>query len=158
LAAAGAGNPRHGELSALLDAWPDGRIKLLVTATGLRFRRAHPDLVRRGQYAPLAAEGPAADHLVAFARHDPSGVLLVIAPRLVAPLMAGGHPPLGDAAWSSTTISLPAGLATRPFRHLVTGELVPASTETDADRVAVAAILRTIPVGLLWAPAASTSA
>jgi (1->4)-alpha-D-glucan 1-alpha-D-glucosylmutase len=158
LAAADAGNPRHGELSALLDAWPDGRIKLLVTATGLRFRRAHPDLVQRGQYAPLAADGPAADHIVAFARHDPSGVLLVIAPRLVTPLTAGGQPPLGDAAWSSTTISLPAGLATRPFRHLVTGELVPTSTETEADRVAVAAILRTIPVGLLWAPAVSTSA
>ena len=41
--------------------------KLLITTTALRLRRTHPDWFAAG-YQPLAAEGPAAGHAVAFAR------------------------------------------------------------------------------------------
>ena len=46
----------------------DGRIKLYVTATALRTRRADPELYRRGAYLPLAVAGTRAAHVFAFAR------------------------------------------------------------------------------------------
>ena len=72
LAAQHAGRP-----AASLDAE-----KLLVTTAALRLRRAHPDWFAAG-YQPLAAEGPAAGHAIAFARGQADH---------------RGHPPVGRAA------------------------------------------------------------
>jgi (1->4)-alpha-D-glucan 1-alpha-D-glucosylmutase len=71
--------------------------KLLVTTTALRLRRAHPDWFAAG-YQPLAAEGPAAGHAVAFAR----GQAITVATRLPAGLRRGG-------GWAGTVLPLPAG-------------------------------------------------
>ena len=65
---------REVEIRALLDSMADGRIKLFLTTVGLRFRRTHPDFMARATYVPLTATGPGADHVVAFARHDESGI------------------------------------------------------------------------------------
>ncbi len=56
--------------------------KLLVTAAALRLRREHPDWFA-GEYAPLAAEGPAARHAVSFAR---GGHAVTVVTRLPAGL------------------------------------------------------------------------
>src|SRR6478609_10339669 len=42
--------------------------KMRIVATALRLRREKPDVFTAGSYTPLLAEGPAASHLVAFAR------------------------------------------------------------------------------------------
>src|SRR6266702_388214 len=60
--------------------------KLLVTSRALRLRRAHPEWFR-GCYEPVWAEGPAAHHVIAFARGTP-------APRGSA---AGDTTPRGSA-------------------------------------------------------------
>ena len=61
--------------------------KLLVTTAALRLRRAHPDWFAAG-YQPLAAEGPAAGHAVAFAR----GQAITVATRLPACAAAAAGP------------------------------------------------------------------
>jgi len=88
----------------LLAAQPAGRPaasldaeKLLITSTALRLRRTHPDWFAAG-YQPLAAEGPAAGHAVAFAR----GQAMTVATRLSAGLRRRG-------GWAGTVLPLPAG-------------------------------------------------
>ena len=102
-----------------------------------------------GSYAALEPQGPAADHLVAFARRDRSGTLLTVVPRLVAPLVGEDRPvPLGRDAWGSTSIVLPEGIDASRYLHLLTGETVDVVTP----HVPAASVFRTSPVALLWAP------
>jgi (1->4)-alpha-D-glucan 1-alpha-D-glucosylmutase len=74
-----------------------GAAKLHVVRTVLRLRRARPDLFKG--YRPLHAEGPAAEHVVAFAR---STELVAVATRLPVGLERAG-------GWQDTVLPLPAG-------------------------------------------------
>jgi (1->4)-alpha-D-glucan 1-alpha-D-glucosylmutase len=153
IAAVEAGQPNAPALTALLARWPDGAIKQFVTAVGLRFRRAHPDLVIQGAYVPLQAEGDAADHIVAFGRVHSTGTLLAIVPRLTTSLTSEERPwPLGDGAWSTTRILLP-GESSASYVHLFTGEAIARFGEPERGGLAAADVFRTSPVALLWAPA-----
>jgi (1->4)-alpha-D-glucan 1-alpha-D-glucosylmutase len=140
------------EVQELLTDWSDGRIKLFVTTCGLRFRRQHPALMLEGAYTPLEVEGAGADHVVAFARHDDSGILVVVAPRLVVPLVTPERSlPIGPDVWGSTEIIVPAVMRATRYRHVMTGEWC--ETMTGRSSLSIAAALRTCPVALLWAPA-----
>ena len=140
------------EVQDLLTHWSDGRIKLFVTTCGMRFRRQHRALMLHGAYAPLEVDGEGANHVVAFARHDDSGTLLVIAPRLVVPLVTQKRPlPIGPDAWAASQIVLPAAARSRRYRHVITGEWC--ETASDRSSLSMAAALRICPVALLWAPA-----
>lgn len=70
--------------------------KLQLTATVLRLRRDRPELFTG--YRPLPADGPAADHLVAFDR----GGVVALATRLPVGLESRG-------GWQGTTLTLPHG-------------------------------------------------
>jgi len=64
----------------LAHAWPDGRIKLALTARLLALRRELAKLFTEGDYRPLEVEGPDADEIVAFARcHEGDAVLVIMA-------------------------------------------------------------------------------
>jgi (1->4)-alpha-D-glucan 1-alpha-D-glucosylmutase len=148
------GEARAADVAALLARWQDGAIKQLVTALGLRSRRRHADVLLAGAYVPLHAAGPAADHIVAFARAHATGTIAAIVPRLVLPLVSDARPlPLGNDAWGSTEILLPATLASEPYRHLVTGERIDSRRESNGCGLAAADVFRTSPVALLWSPA-----
>ena len=150
-----AGRPAERDVADLLEHWSDGTIKLLVTACGLRFRSAHAALMLGGSYLPLEAHGPAADHVVAFARHDESGTLLALVPRLIASLVSADRPlPLGPETWASTQILLPEGIGAARYRHLLTGQTI----ETTECQLPAAAVFRTSPVALLWAEAGAGGA
>ena len=101
--------------------------KLLVTTRALRCRRDHPAWFRGG-YTPLAAEGPAAAHVIAFAR----GQAVSVATRLPAGLRC-------DGGWQTTALHLPGARWT----DLLTG------TAHTGDRIPLAALTRTLPVALL---------
>ncbi len=73
-----------------------GAAKLLVVARTLRLRRERPELFTG--YRALAAEGPAADHAVAFERGG--GRLVAVATRLPLKLER-------DQGWRGTTLALP---------------------------------------------------
>ncbi|MBV1853524.1 malto-oligosyltrehalose synthase [Catellatospora tritici] len=127
---------RRELLDKLDSGWrPDvddtGAAKLLVVATVLRLRRDRPDLWHG--YAPVSAEGRAADHLVGFAR-GPRRDVVAVATRLPVGLHAAG-------GWSDTVLPLPHG--TDRWTDLISGEPV----ETTTPRVAE--LLRRYPVALL---------
>ncbi|MCX5582177.1 malto-oligosyltrehalose synthase [Streptomyces erythrochromogenes] len=106
--------------------------KLALTAVLLRLRRDRPELFRG--YAPVAARGPAAGHLVAFTR---APGLLVAATRL-------SHRLAGSGGWRDTRVALPPGTwtpvlsphphANSPIRH--------------SSSVEVSALLSDRPVGV----------
>jgi (1->4)-alpha-D-glucan 1-alpha-D-glucosylmutase len=64
-------------IADLLTTWKDGRIKLRLIRSLLRYRRKYPELFSHGTYTPLQINGPAADSFVAFLRQQGSQQLLV---------------------------------------------------------------------------------
>jgi (1->4)-alpha-D-glucan 1-alpha-D-glucosylmutase len=152
IAAVEEGGVCGSQVHALLDHWEDGRIKLFLSAAGLRFRRRYPDVVLDGAYVPLQPEGPLADHLVTFARHHVSGTLIAAVPRLTVSLTADGRPlPLGESTWTSTRILLPETLQALHYRHLMTGETIHPAPRAAQSSIAAADVFQTSPVALLWA-------
>ncbi|RIJ79057.1 malto-oligosyltrehalose synthase [Nakamurella silvestris] len=122
---------RRRELLARIDAgWQppidiDGGAKLLVTSRALRLRRDRPGLFTG--YRPLAAVGPAADHVLAFDR----GGAIVVATRFPVGLEATG-------GWQDTTLALPPG----DHQEMFTGS-------TFSGEIRLDELLRTYPVALL---------
>jgi (1->4)-alpha-D-glucan 1-alpha-D-glucosylmutase len=143
------GDARRDAVADLLRRWPDGRIKLLLTAAGVRLRRDEPELFFSGAYVPLDIETSVAGSLVAFARTLDGRAALFVAPRLIARLMASTGLPTGGAAWKTSRVLLPSDLAGRTFRHIVTGaELRPTSTNSHSWLFA-GEIFETVPFGIL---------
>jgi (1->4)-alpha-D-glucan 1-alpha-D-glucosylmutase len=109
----------------------EGLPKLAVVRAALALRRRRPEAFGEGPagaYSPLAVDGPAAGHAVAFAR---GGDAAIVVPRLVLGL--------ADRGWEATTVALPAGR----WVDVITGE------PADGGPVAVADLLARFPVALL---------
>src|SRR5262249_41180805 len=87
--------------AALAAAWPDGRIKLALTARLIALRNALPSLFRDGAYHAIEVSGPHRDHVVAFARTRGKEAVIVAVGRLFAPFTDGGRRwPIAD--WQAT--------------------------------------------------------
>jgi (1->4)-alpha-D-glucan 1-alpha-D-glucosylmutase len=116
---------RGGERPALSPHADDrGQAKLLVTQAALTLRREQPH--RFTAYAAVHADGPAADHVLAF---DRGGALTV-----VTRLPFG----LGVRGWGDTVLSLPDGA----WADLLTGREHAGAARLDA-------VLGELPVALL---------
>jgi (1->4)-alpha-D-glucan 1-alpha-D-glucosylmutase len=102
--------------------------KLLVTSRALRLRREHPGWFA-GSYVPLAAQGPAAGHAVAFIRGSQA---VTVATRLPATLRRRG-------GWEGTALPLDGPA----WRDVLTGTVHPGG------RVPLAALTARLPVALL---------
>ncbi|BAI74092.1 maltooligosyl trehalose synthase (plasmid) [Azospirillum sp. B510] len=124
----------RGAVSALLERWTDGAVKLAVTRQALAVRAEMPEVFRTGEYLPLEATGDHADHVVAYARRTDEGCVLVAVPRLSGRL--GGAPDWGD-----TAIALPRGAR---WRDRLTGAEV-----EGGDAVMAATLFAGLPVALL---------
>ena len=103
-----------------------GAAKLWVTSQALLTRRTRPELF--AGYAPLAADGPAADHLIGFDR----GGAVILATRLPVTLAAAG-------GWRGTTVALP-----EERTDVLTGRRHSGTVEVGAvlDRYPVALLVR----------------
>jgi (1->4)-alpha-D-glucan 1-alpha-D-glucosylmutase len=149
---AGAGD-RRASVRELLRAWPDGRIKLFVTAAGLRARRHHSEVLLRGAYLPIASEPHGSASVVAFGRELDDTRLLVAVSRLTAELpTAEDALPIGDA-WAGHRLPLPSG-----WRHTAMTDVLTGSTmlpRADADgpdgSLDTADVFGALPVALLIA-------
>jgi malto-oligosyltrehalose synthase len=124
---------RRRRLLAALDDGPDQAVgldaeKLLVTSRALWLRRDHPDWFA-GSYTPLASEGPAAEHAVAFAR---GGHAVTVVTRLPAGLRRSG-------GWADTALPLPE----LHWRDVLTG------VRHAGLRPPLAELTRRLPVALL---------
>jgi (1->4)-alpha-D-glucan 1-alpha-D-glucosylmutase len=128
----------------------DGRIKLCLTAVGLRLRREHAPTFLAGDYVVLRTDVSVPADVVAFARVPGEGPAVVaIAPRLVARLMGPElAPPLGEA-WKTSRILLPAALRYRRFRDAMTGREVPVAQGTEQGWIFAGQALESCPAALL---------
>ncbi len=109
----------------MAEAPDDGRAKLWVVWRALGLRRLHPKLFEQGDYAPLAASGTRADHVVAFARRHADAGVIAIAGRLWASLGVDTRvAPIGAAVWGDTTIDAHALPADVQLVNALTGERV----------------------------------
>jgi len=131
LAPALAREDRRALLRDLVQAWPDGRIKLAVTHLLLALRRERPELFAGGGYHPLAVGGLAAQHAVGFLRGEGDDQVAVLAAL---------HPGLRAATgWGDTTVELPAGR----WRDVLSGRVF------DGGNAGLAGLLEDLPVAVL---------
>ena len=143
---------RTDAIRALLDGWPDGRIKMLIATAALRARHDLPALFLDGDYIPLDTDLPVPGRLVAFARvHSDGRAAIAVAPTLSSKLTDDDHPlPIGDR-WRTSRVLLPSSLAGLTFRDCVTGAEVRPATSSDAAWLFVGQVLSTVPVAILIA-------
>jgi len=139
-----AGAPDRSALARdLLKDWEDGRVKLFVIRQALVCRREHASLFAHGDYRPLEATGPLAEHVCAFARLGDGDAALTIVPRLLA-RRGIEDPLLGPEAWGEATrVGVPAEIGTR-FVNALTGERIVADGALELGRV-----FASFPVALL---------
>ena len=143
---------RSVRLAEYVREWRDGRLKLLLTAAGLRLRRELEDVFLRGGYLPLVTDVTVPADIAAFARVRGEAAVLFIAPRLCAGIAdAEQSMPIGGDRWKTSRIVLPPALAERKFRHELTGtELRPAVADENAWLFA-GQVFEHVPVGILRA-------
>jgi (1->4)-alpha-D-glucan 1-alpha-D-glucosylmutase len=140
---------RRALLRELLGGWKDGGVKLYLTDKALDFRRAHSGLFLAGEYLPAQAEGPKADHMVAFCLRRDGDWALAVAPRWMSHLTAPGRAPLGERAWLDTRLTLPEG-APLSWRNVLTGERLDARGSGEGrSQVMARDALNSFPVALL---------
>ncbi len=134
------------QVSDLLDTWQDGAVKFAVLRAGLAVRKAFGPDIDGATYLPLAAVGPAADHVFAFARTFGNKVVVVIGARFAVALLNGRTSPRITAeAWGDTHIICPLELNISGLRSV----LSPSSTLASQGRIDVGRALAACPVAIL---------
>ncbi|MGE5360706.1 MAG: hypothetical protein ACM3NQ_16945, partial [Bacteroidales bacterium] len=136
-------------VARLMETWIDGRIKLWVTACGLRLRRVRPALFAEGEYLPLRTSGAMPAEPVAFARTSGTSAIAAVAPRLHA--RAGSTWREWGAAWGNAVVHLPPELSDRVWRSALTGERLELERRAEGSVLSLARLLSTVPVGLVVA-------
>jgi (1->4)-alpha-D-glucan 1-alpha-D-glucosylmutase len=132
--------------------WPDGRVKLLVTAAGLRLRRDLPDVFLGGGYLPVPTEVSVPAGAVAFARTAGHDAVLVAAPRLCARIVHPERPvPLGGDSWKTSRLLLPPVLRDRVFWNAITGAEVRPTRAAENAFIFLGEAFQTLPVAILRA-------
>jgi (1->4)-alpha-D-glucan 1-alpha-D-glucosylmutase len=127
--------------------WRDGSVKQAVIGLTLAVRRRLPELFAEGAYLPLAVDGPAADHVLAFARQQGNSAAVTVVGRQLARLQAPGAVVPEPARWADTAVLLPESL-----RDLAFTDVLGAGEPRPADgRLSIASLLRELPVCLLVA-------
>ncbi|MEW6681445.1 MAG: malto-oligosyltrehalose synthase [Nitrospirota bacterium] len=144
-----AGN-RRALAEDLVRTRTDGRIKLFVIMTALRYRRHHAPLFLDGSYVPLDTVGARRRHVVAFARTHRDRMIIAAVPRLVATLLPDADAlPHGSAVWGDTGIRLPPTRPDSTFHNLFTGEPVTATIIDGQPALRASEVFSTFPVSLL---------
>jgi (1->4)-alpha-D-glucan 1-alpha-D-glucosylmutase len=114
--------------AAAMASMNEGLPKLWLIHRALGLRRNHPEWFGAdAAYTPLAAEGAAAGHVVAYLRGES---VVTVVPRLVQLL---------DGAWKQTAVHLPAG----QWINQLTGETF------EGGATSIEHLLKSFPVALL---------
>jgi malto-oligosyltrehalose synthase len=138
-----------GDPVELASHWRDGRVKQALIARALHARGDSPALFQAGDYVPVAAIGPLADHVIAFTRSHDNRHCLVVVPRLTVRLLTGDDSMVFAAdAWDGTSIELPESLVNAQWRDPFTGRVC----TSDGALMAVSDLLGCFPVAMLTTP------
>jgi (1->4)-alpha-D-glucan 1-alpha-D-glucosylmutase len=121
-AARAAALAHSGDIKALTRNWRDGHIKQAVIASCLTARRTRARLFASGEYIPLIPQGPAADHLIAYARRTEREFAVVAAVRNPARLLEENDvitiPP---EVWTGTHLGLPTDIKISAYNTFTGG-------------------------------------
>jgi (1->4)-alpha-D-glucan 1-alpha-D-glucosylmutase len=130
----------------LMEDWQSGQIKQAVISRALMLRKRLPALFGAGSYQPLVIEGPAADHLIAFARTAGRDAIVVVATLRSAALLEDHTVPLiPTERWQQSAIVLPNGWGGYRFDSVLDdAALIP-----ENDRLSVSRLLAFLPVAVL---------
>jgi (1->4)-alpha-D-glucan 1-alpha-D-glucosylmutase len=109
------------DIKTLLRNWRDGRIKQAVIARCLAARLAQERLFASGEYIPLIPHGPAADHLIVYARRTERDFAVIAAVRHPTRLLDGADTiGIPANAWTGTHLAIPSDVRTTA-RNALTG-------------------------------------
>jgi (1->4)-alpha-D-glucan 1-alpha-D-glucosylmutase len=138
--------------TSLAQRWPSTDIKLWVACRALAFRGENPDLFTFGEYIPLTATGPAAEHVVAFARRYEDEWAIVVVPRQFYQLgreqnrqRERGIP---QADWRNTRLVLPQDAPTT-WRCQISNQSIQAVDAEVETALNLEDVCRTFPISLL---------
>jgi (1->4)-alpha-D-glucan 1-alpha-D-glucosylmutase len=137
-----------GSVRDILENMLDGRAKLHLIRQALGLRRTDPELFERGDYRPLAVEGPHAERLCAYARVHRGRAVIALVPRLLAGLVppdAEAVDPFRDRGWSATFVEVPGAT----IRDRLAGVELTASASRGRYILPAGEVLRRFPAGLL---------
>ena len=133
-------------LDELLREWPDGRIKMWVTARALQHRQAKIRLFQSGRYLPIQGAIQNERHVLGFARAGEGSLAITVVPRFPLTLAGGEMQPVLGDLWGKAEIVLPAEAASAELRNALTGETFRVSRE---HTLRAADVFRRFPVALL---------
>jgi Maltooligosyl trehalose synthase len=132
------------DASARLRAWRDqmdaSRMKMLITARILNFRRESGAMMSHSDHIRLEVSGRHRESVFAFRRSFADRDILVLVPRLTRRL---GENPVGEA-WGDTRVMLPPGSATQ-WRCLIHDDVRSAGD----DQLRLADVFSILPVAAL---------
>ncbi|MDB5525036.1 MAG: treY [Rhizobium sp.] len=112
----------------------------------LRLRQAHRALFTEGRYLALEVQGPAAEHVIAFARVHQDDAAIVIAPRLVLGFVRNDAIRTAEI-WRKTRVILPDVLKELSFQDSAGKAIDP-----ENGGISLTAILAEQPFALLISP------
>jgi (1->4)-alpha-D-glucan 1-alpha-D-glucosylmutase len=137
-------------LQKLIAEKQTGQVKLFTIDQGLACRHRRPALFEKGDYFPLAAAGPMAEHVCAFARLRGEESVVAVVPRLVVGLTQKKElAPLGEAVWRDTRLLCPAPLPAGNYRHLFTRQEFKIAPSEASPSFLLGHLLDDFPVALL---------
>jgi maltooligosyltrehalose synthase len=117
-------------------------LKQAIVVRTLALRRVLPEVFAAGSYEAIIAEGPMADHVVAFLRRHNDGVVLIAVPRLPTSLLAAADRlSLEAAAWRDTTLRFSESIS-------LMNVLDPKSPPLVGRNVAVHQLLSRVPIAV----------
>jgi (1->4)-alpha-D-glucan 1-alpha-D-glucosylmutase len=134
----------------------DGALKLYVTRSALRFRRANRDLFAKGSYTGLRAAGERHRHVITFARSYREREVVVVAGRFFALLGADRYLPVGKETWSDTAVVLRKQIAATHYRELFTGRVIATEKRNGSLVLPVSEVFSRLPIALLTSVGNST--
>lgn len=134
----------------LLTNYTDGRIKLFIMRTLLKFRCQHPELFQNGEYQPLETLGEKRHHLCAFQRTWEDQMIVVVVPRLLYHVIPNSEePPLGESVWGNTMIILPEHTTSTQYRNILTKETLSTEHVEGSPTLPVARIFNQLPIAMM---------
>jgi len=127
----------------------DGAIKLYVTSSALRFRRANRELFAKGSYTGLRVAGKKQRHVITFSRSYRHREVVVVVGRFFALLGADRSLPVGKETWSDTAVILRKQTATTHYRELFTGRVIDTERRDGNLVLPVSEVFSRLPIALL---------
>ncbi len=127
-----------------------GLIKLYLLTKALNYRRDNREVLEKGDYVPLYAEGDKADNLCAFARRVEERIILVAVPRFFTKLMQKPEElPFGESVWKDSFIDLPFEKEGSRYRNVFTDEIVQTVSQDGKAALYLSGTFSNFPVALL---------